>query len=460
MKLTSLLPLVGLSVAFVMPNEQVFNELTVEDRRQHQDWSSSLKAGVDYLSNALDDAFEQAVETTSDVTSKIYESTFDVEAWIESAADRVSDMIDEPEHPPHKKPHHGGPDRDRPHPPPHHGKSNLTVYELIAKSKYTTKLAKLINEYPDLVEALNGTEANYTVFAPTDKAFERLPENGPLPSKEELKEILSYHVSPDFYPAGRVLGTHTIPTLLKGKHLPGKVAQRLSVNIGLKGLTVNFYARVIAINIFGTNGVIHGVDHIIVPPPKITKIVSLLPSEFSTLELALAKTGLNKTDHPPGTLFAPSNFAFSRLGARVNAFLFSPRGLPYLEALLKYHIAPGNVLYSDAFYEAKGKDVDSKGQFHVDLPTLLDDKSLSIDIAKFYGIIEMKINSFSRVSIFDGVAEDGVIQVVSSVIVPPKKLAGKGTRLPKWNFWSGEEEMELEDFIERFEPYVSQKMDL
>lgn len=47
----------------------------------------------------------------------------------------------------------------------HHHKPNLTVYELISKSRYTTKLAELIDEFPDLVKALNGTEANYTVFA-------------------------------------------------------------------------------------------------------------------------------------------------------------------------------------------------------------------------------------------------------------------------------------------------------
>ena len=41
----------------------------------------------------------------------------------------------------------------------------MTVYELIAKSKYTTKLAALINDYPDIVDILNGTEANYTIFA-------------------------------------------------------------------------------------------------------------------------------------------------------------------------------------------------------------------------------------------------------------------------------------------------------
>ena len=58
--------------------------------------------------------------------------------------------------------HHGGHGHHG-----HHHKPNETVYELISKSKYTTKLAALINEYEDVVELLNGTSANFTVFAPT-----------------------------------------------------------------------------------------------------------------------------------------------------------------------------------------------------------------------------------------------------------------------------------------------------
>ena len=202
---------------------------------------------------------------------------------------------------------------------------------------------------------------------------------------------------------------------------------------------------------------IHGVDHIILPPPEITKIIALLPSEFSTLELALSKTGLNTTDHPPGTLFAPSNFAFSRLGARINAFLFSPRGLPYLEALLKYHIVPERALYSDAYYHPESDETASPkgGLFHIDLPTLLKDRSLSIDVAKYFGFIEMKINSFARVSIFDGVASNGVIQVVSSVLVPPKKLGG-----PISDALNEVGEMSLEDFVERLDPFVAEKFEL
>lgn len=163
---------------------------------------------------------------------------------------------------------------------------------------------------------------------------------------------------------------------------------------------------------------------------------------------------LNTTDHNGGTFFAPSNFAFKKLGPRINAFLFSSYGLKYLEALLEYHVVPNNTLYSDAFYKTSSdKSVDEagipKGHFHVDLPTLLKDRSLSIDIARYGRLIEIKINSFSRVSIADGIAYDGVLHVVGDVIIPPKKL-GDGS-LQQWDSSS---ELTEEDLKERLEPFV------
>jgi uncharacterized surface protein with fasciclin (FAS1) repeats len=130
-----------------------------------------------------------------------------------------------------------------------------------------------------------------------------------------------------------------------------------------------------------------------------------------------------------------------------------------LKALLKYHVVANQTLYSDAFYKAKDAeskvvdDVDMegipKGHFHVDLPTLLDDKSLSIDIARWGGFITIKINGFSSVAVQDGIAKNGVIHVVSSVLIPPKTPGGPA--------YMGEE-MDVEDLKERLIPYVQQEL--
>jgi len=250
----TILPLVATSSAFVILESQealkVFKQETVSsDDKPKQAVSNSLQA-VDIAwtavqntindaktisSNALDAALTAASSAKSSFECHHSMTKWDVSSWL--ATPNTPEFDHSLSHHPKHKPHHG----------PHH-KPNLTVYQLIAGSKYTTKLASLINEFPDLVETLNGTKANYTVFAPTDKAFEKIPHHGKKPPKELLEKILKYHVSPDFYPAGRVLVSHTIPTALEEEGLAGD-SQRLRFSVGLTGLAVNFYSRIVAINI-------------------------------------------------------------------------------------------------------------------------------------------------------------------------------------------------------------------
>ena len=83
----------------------------------------------------------------------------------------------------------------------------------------------------------------------------------------------------------------------------------------------------------------------------------------------------------------------------------------------------------------------------MDLPTLLEDRSLSIDVARYGRIISIKINGFATVNIEDGIAMDGVIHVVSNVLIPPKQLGGVEKQ------YEGED-LTVEDLIERLDPYV------
>jgi uncharacterized surface protein with fasciclin (FAS1) repeats len=466
MKTFTILGLAAAATAFVIPDQSTLDALALEPQEasSHPFWDNipdpekiwdDIEERFDHATKAVKSTFEDAVDYTFDTAvhyGEKFEDAFAGEAWLDTADDEL-DLVDGPPHrgPPHHRPGKGR----RPHHPPHHGPPKQTVYELIAKSKYTTKLAAAINEFPDLVDLLNGTKANYTVFAPTDRAFEKIPEHAPKPPKEFLKKLLTYHVSPEFYPAGRVLVTRTIPTALEAEYI-GKVPQRLATQISLRGLTVNFYSRVVAVDIFGTNGVIHGIDSILLPPPKVVNILEALPGEFSTLTLALTKTGLlpafnDTSSHNGGTLFAPSNFAFQRLGPRINAFLFSKYGEKYLKALLLYHAADNITLYSDAIYKESSVETfdehhgPPKGLFHIDLPTGLEGKSLSIDIARYGRLITIKINGFTRVAVSDGVAADGVIHVVPNVLIPPKTPGGSGV---------AEDDMDLEELKERLAPYV------
>lgn len=476
MKFSITLQLAGLASAFVLPNQHIFGTLQTQDSKDQILDYSRLEHAADRARKAwhkyggkaqetVEDAFEYTADALDSAAQGITDSYLDGKAWVESAAD-VDDITHDPlgifddneghatNRPRKGRPGHG------------HKKSNQTLYQVIAKSKYTTKLAELINDYPDLVEELNNTDARHTVFAPTDYAFKRVPKSAPK-SKEFIQKLLLYHVSPDVYPAGRVLAGRTIPTLFTTDNLSEEeTAQRLATQVGLKGLTVNFYSRILAINVWGSNGVIHAVDAPLFPPPPALKLIDLLPEEFSTLELGLYKTGLidtlNTTENKGGTLFAPSNFAFQRLGGRANAFLFSPPGLKYLQALLKYHVVPDKTLYSDYYIEghpSKDEKVTTdrprgppRGYQHFDLPTLLESKELAVDVSRYGRLIDIRINGYTHASITDGIAQNGVIHDVTSVIIPPRG----GLRTGEEETWDGESELDVEDLIERLKPFVEQ----
>lgn len=272
--LNSLLPIAAFTLAFVIPDDETMSQVAIEGHRDTKsvyeklpskdkvlaDADGTISSVIETSKNAFDQAIEYAGHTVQEAPKKCHAAADRAKSWIDSASARIDSSVEDFDLQGHHG-HHG-----------HHGhKPNMrcapcpdpftdttlilaSVYELIAGSKYTTKLAALINEYPDLVELLNGTTANFTVFAPIDRAFENIPEHAPKPSKDEIKQILFYHISKDFYPAGRVLLSHTIPTYLVGDGIGGE-AQRLGIEISLRGLTVNFYSRIVAIDIVG--GVFH-----------------------------------------------------------------------------------------------------------------------------------------------------------------------------------------------------------
>ena len=113
-----------------------------------------------------------------------------------------------------------------------------------------------------LVDALKG-EGPFTVFAPTDEAFAKLPE-GTLESllkpenKDKLVAILKYHVVPGAVMAKDVVKLEKAKTA-QGKNIRIKVADgKVKVN----------NANVVKTDVKSLNGVIHVIDKVILPPEK------------------------------------------------------------------------------------------------------------------------------------------------------------------------------------------------
>ncbi|UKZ75742.1 hypothetical protein TrVFT333_003435 [Trichoderma virens FT-333] len=273
----------------------------------------------------------------------------------------------------------------------HHDEdSSFTIYELISKSKFTTKFAKLVDDHPSVVDLLNSTSANYTLFVPVDKAFEDIPDDHTKPSKEFIENALLYHIAKGEYPARKILHSYTLPTAYDEELLGGE-PQRLRSSVGLGGVKLNFYSKVIAADITEFVKFIHGVNL------------------------------------KGSTVFVPTNEAFNWLGPKANAFLFNTdKGRKYLKAILKYNIVPNATLYTDAFYDERDtkqqtEPVEELKSEHYDLPTLLGDAHISVDIARIFGFASIKVNGYSRVVVPNGVAKNGVIQVVNRVPLPPHK---------------------------------------
>jgi uncharacterized surface protein with fasciclin (FAS1) repeats len=113
-----------------------------------------------------------------------------------------------------------------------------------------------------LVDALKG-EGPFTVFAPTDDAFAKLPE-GTVESllkpenKDKLVSILKYHVV-----SGRVMAK-TAMTLSEAETLNG---EKVSIEKKEDGLYVGG-AKVVKADVTASNGVIHVVDSVILPPEE------------------------------------------------------------------------------------------------------------------------------------------------------------------------------------------------
>ncbi|MBO9395805.1 fasciclin domain-containing protein [Shimia sp. R9_1] len=138
-----------------------------------------------------------------------------------------------------------------------HGKKMDIVDTAVDAGSFTTLVAAV--QAAGLVDTLKG-EGPFTVFAPTDAAFAALPEgtveNLLKPeNKDQLVQILTYHVVPAKVMAGDIDGKKAKVLTVEG--------ERLDVN-ARNGVKVND-AKVTAADITASNGVIHVIDKVLIP---------------------------------------------------------------------------------------------------------------------------------------------------------------------------------------------------
>ena len=116
-------------------------------------------------------------------------------------------------------------------------------------------------EAADLVDVLK-SDSHFTVFAPTDEAFEALPE-GMLEmllepeNKDLLVQVLTYHV---------VSGEFMAEDLVKLSEAETVQGEKISIEVDDGKVILNSSSTVVATDVLASNGVIHVIDTVIVPP--------------------------------------------------------------------------------------------------------------------------------------------------------------------------------------------------
>ncbi len=279
----------------------------------------------------------------------------------------------------------------------------------VANGSFTTLVAAV--QAAGLVDTLK-SEGPFTVFAPTDDAFAKLPAgtlDELLANPEELKNILLYHVVPGKVMAADVLTMDgkSADTALEGK--------QIAIAIDGDMVKLNDSANVVATDVAASNGVIHVIDSVILPPanqaaaemPMADKDIvdtAIANGSFNTLVAAVQAAGLVDTlkGEGPFTVFAPTDDAFAKLPAgTLDELLANPEEL---KNILLYHVVPGKVMAADVV-TLDGKSAD----------TALEGKQIDIAIDGD----KVMLNDSANVIATDVAATNGVIHVIDSVILPP-----------------------------------------
>jgi len=273
----------------------------------------------------------------------------------------------------------------------------------VADGRFTTLVAAV--QAAGLVDTLKG-EGPFTVFAPTDDAFAALPagtvdELLKPENKQKLTDILLYHVVSGKVMAADAAKLTSAPTVL------GK-------DIAIKADMGNVYineAKVIIADIETSNGVIHVIDAVLLPPSddammeKNTIVdIAVADGRFTTLVAAVTAADLVETlsGEGPFTVFAPTDDAFAALPAGTLDSLLLPENKQQLTDILLYHVVSGKVMAADVVTLTSA-------------PTVLGkDVTITVKDGKVF------LNDTVQVIITDIEASNGVIHVIDAVLLPPQ----------------------------------------
>ena len=267
-----------------------------------------------------------------------------------------------------------------------------------------------------LVPALSSSTSSLTVFAPTDAAFTSLATtlgfasvtamvtalDGPT-----LAKILQYHVLPTRKTAADlVAGGATQATLYTFEGAASTLALNTTAGVKITDEVLT-EATVTTANVPASNGVIHVIDKVLVPPGvlNVVQMAQLNPT-FSVLVEGVVAANLATTlsGTGPFTVFAPSNAAFTAALTELSLTKAQLLASPTLGGILTYHVVSGNVRAATVAALPKPASVTTVQGTAFTVGTTLQITDARARVA--------------NLAATDVIASNGVIHVIDKVILP------------------------------------------
>jgi transforming growth factor-beta-induced protein len=265
--------------------------------------------------------------------------------------------------------------------------------QIVANNSDLSILAEAISRFPELVSAVEGFASDFTVFAPTNMAFENLLAI--FPQYESLEDI------PD-----HVLRTILEYHLVSGELFAAEVSGDIATLQGENLIAEEVLSSVSNANVNASNGVAHVIDQVLIPPSVMELPGTVLgtayfdpEARFTTLYDAVLLSGLKETllSTGPFTVFAPTNDAFAASGIDLSTFEAND---PALQSLLLYHVIAGEEVNAAELREGAVMAANEQ-DFYVNLT----------DMGSF-------VNA-SEIVLTDVQAENGIIHAIDETLLPP-----------------------------------------
>ncbi|CAF3422693.1 unnamed protein product, partial [Rotaria socialis] len=250
----------------------------------------------------------------------------------------------------------------------------------------------------------------FTVFAPNDAAFNKLPDGVVADlvkpeNKATLSKILQYHVTAQNLTSTAILAMAlpiNLTMLTSSNTIVSKNGANLKVNDGV----------VVKPDVYATNGIIHVLDSVILPALDIVE-TAVTNGAFKTLVTAIRAAGLEATlkGTGPFTVFAPTDAAFNKLPPGTVADLLKPENKDKLVRILQYHVLGGRVSSADI----NGMTLPVQVNTVANVQVIVDKNGNAI-----------KVNG-ATVTTIDVSNTNGLIHVIDQVLLPPTDIVQTAT---------------------------------